>query len=436
MRKAAVLAVTLTLWVSAVLGGFGITSSAKAEDVIKVGILHSLTGPLSISESSLRDVMLMLIDQQNQNGGLLGKQIEPVVLDPASDPRTFARKLQQLLEKHDVSAVFGGWTSASRKAMLPVLRKNNGLLFYPVQYEGQESERNVFYTGATPNQQAIPTVEYLMNVDKVTRWYLVGNDYVYPRITNSILKAHLELNGVPEDDIEIRYIPWNFRDWPGLVNEIKHFGRQGARSAVVSTINGEANLAFYRELAQQGVDGADIPVVSFSVSEEELSGVDATGVEGHLVAWGYFQSVDHPANQAFLKQWHDYLGDEYRATNDPMEAHYIGFNMWVEAVRQAGSVDVDQVIDKMVGIRVPNLSGGMAEMLPNHHITRPAMVGEINSDGQFRIVWRSPDLLPGDAWSDYLDISRDIVADWRAPVSCGSFNKVSGTCVRVPPAAN
>ena len=260
MRKAAVLAVTLTLSISAVLGGFSATSPAKAEDVIKVGILHSLTGPLSISESSLRDVMLMLIDQQNRNGGLLGKQIQPVVLDPASDPRTFARKLQQMLEKRDVAAVFGGWTSASRKAMLPVLRKNNGLLFYPVQYEGQESERNVFYTGATPNQQAIPAVEYLMNVDKVTRWYLVGNDYVYPRVTNNILKAYLELNEVPEEDIEIRYIPWNFKDWPGLVNEIKLFGRQGARSAVISTINGEANLAFYRELAQQVCRNHPFPI--------------------------------------------------------------------------------------------------------------------------------------------------------------------------------
>lgn len=436
MRKAAEIAVTLMLTVSAALGSICIAPSAKAEDVIKVGVLHSLTGPLSISESSLRDVMMMLIDQQNQNGGLLGKQIEPVVLDPASDPKQFAGKLQQMLEKRDVAAVFGGWTSASRKAMLPVLQKNNGLLFYPVQYEGQESERNVFYTGATPNQQAIPAVEYLMNVDKVTRWYLVGHDYVYPRVTNKILKAYLDLNEVPEEDVSVRYIPWNFRDWKELVSEIKLFGRQGARAAVISTINGDANLAFYRELAQQGIDGADIPVVSFSVSEEELAGVDATGVEGHLVAWGYFQSIDHLANQVFLKQWHDYLGDEFRATNDPMEAHYIGFNMWVEAVRQAGSTDVDQVIDKMIGIKVPNLSGSMAEMLPNHHITRPAMVGEISSNGQFRIVWQSRDLVPGDAWSDYLDVSRELIADWRAPVSCGAFNQVSQTCVRIPPATN
>ncbi|MEQ8707645.1 MAG: transporter substrate-binding protein [Rhodospirillales bacterium] len=436
MMKAAGYAVFLLLSVVTTLGGFMTTSPAKAEDVIKVGILHSLTGPLSISESTLRDVMLMLIDRQNANGGLLGRQIEPVVLDPASDPKTFAVKLQQMLEKRDVAAVFGGWTSASRKAMLPVLRKNNGLLFYPVQYEGQESERNVFYTGATPNQQAIPAVEYLMNYDQVTRWYLVGNDYVYPRVTNRILKAYLDLHEVPEEDISIRYIPWNFRDWRGLVNEIKLFGRQGARTAVISTINGEGNLAFYRELAQQGIDGADIPVVSFSVGEEELAGVDSSGVEGHLASWGYFQSVDDPANQAFIRDWHKFLGDDFRATNDPMEAHYIGFSMWVEAVRKAGTVDIDRVIDSLIGIRVPNLSGGMAEMLPNHHITRPAMVGEIGSNGQFRIIWRSPGLIPADAWSDYLEDSSELIADWRQPVSCGSFNKVSGKCVSVPPAAN
>ncbi|MEQ9326068.1 MAG: ABC transporter substrate-binding protein [Rhodospirillales bacterium] len=436
MFRVAIFAFALAFLLSVQPDGLKGSRPVLADDVVKIGVLHSLTGPLAISETSLRDVMMMLIDGQNRKGGLLGKQIEPVVLDPASDPEAFAVKLRQLLAEQEVAAVFGGWTSSSRKAMLPVLKEMNGLLFYPVQYEGQESERNVFYTGAVPNQQAMPAVDYLMHVDGVRKWFLVGSDYVYPQVTNRILKAYLTANAVAEEDIEMRFIPFNFGGWTELVNEIKIFGRQGARAGVISTINGDDNLGFYRELANQGIDAADIPVVAFSVGEEELAGVDASGIEGHLASWGYFQSVDDPANREFLRQWRSFIGDDYRVANDPMEAHYIGFNMWVEAVRKTGTFDVDKVIDAMIGIKVPNLTGGMAEMLPNHHITRPAMIGEISIEGQFTVVWQSPEQMPADAWSEYLPESSDIIADWRPPVSCGTYNTVTKACVGVPGAAN
>jgi len=399
----------------------------QAADTIKVGILHSLSGTMAISETTLKDTMLMLIDEQNKKGGLLGKKLEPVVVDPASNWPLFAEKARELLQKDKVAAIFGCWTSVSRKSVLPVVEELNGILFYPVQYEGEESSRNVFYTGAAPNQQAIPAVDYLMKDLKVKRWVLAGTDYVYPRTTNKILEAYLKAKGVKSDDIMINYTPFGYSDWQSIVADIKKFGSQGKKTAVVSTINGDANVPFYKELGNQGVSAEDIPVVAFSVGEEELSGIDTKPLVGHLAAWNYFMSVKAPANDAFIKQWHAYIKNDKRVTNDPMEAHYIGFNMWVKAVEKAGSTDPDKVIAAMPGIKVPNLTGGTAEMLPNHHITKPVLIGEIQDNGQFEVVWQTNGLVPGDAWSDYLPGSKDIEADW-VKLKCGNYNTKTKKC--------
>ena len=406
------------------------TSLASAEDTIKVGILHSLSGTMAISETTLKDVMLMLIEEQNKKGGLLGKKLEAVVVDPASDWPLFAEKARELIEKEKVSAVFGCWTSVSRKSVLPVFEELNGLLFYPVQYEGEESSKNVFYTGAAPNQQAIPAVDYLMSEEggSVERWVLAGTDYVYPRTTNKILEAYLKAKGVAEEDIMINYTPFGHSDWQTIVSEIKTFGSAGKKTAVVSTINGDANVPFYKELGNQGIKAEDIPVVAFSVGEEELAGLDTAPLVGHLAAWNYFQSVDAPVNASFVKEWKAFIKDEKRVSNDPMEAHYIGFNMWVEAVKKAGTTDPDAVGEAIIGVTVPNLSGGYSAMMPNHHITKPVLIGEIQADGQFDIVWQTSGTVVGDAWSDYLEGSKDLISDWRKPMSCGNFNVVTGKC--------
>ncbi|AQZ50638.1 urea ABC transporter substrate-binding protein [Martelella mediterranea] len=407
----------------------GIGGMAYAqEDTIKVGILHSLSGTMAISETTLKDAMLMLIEQQNEKGGLLGKQLEAVVVDPASDWPLFAEKARELIEGDNVAAVFGCWTSVSRKSVLPVFEELDNILFYPVQYEGEESQRNVFYTGAAPNQQAIPAVDYLMENDGVERWVLAGTDYVYPRTTNKILEAYLKDHGVAEEDIMINYTPFGFSDWQTIVSDIKNFGSEGKKTAVVSTINGDANVPFYKELANQGISASDIPVVAFSVGEEELAGLDTAPLVGHLAAWNYFQSVDTDANYDFIDAWHAFTGDDARVTNDPMEAHYIGFNMWVKAVEKAGTTDPDAVIDALIGVSVPNLSGGYSAMMPNHHITKPVLIGEIQDDGQFDIVYETPGLVAGDAWSDFLPDSKNLIADWRAPMSCGNFNVETGKC--------
>src|SRR5476651_1716613 len=386
--------------------------TARADDTIKVGILHSLSGTMAISETTLKDVMLMLIDEQNKKGGVLGKKLEPVVVDPASNWPLFAEKAKELIAQDKVSVVFGCWTSVSRKSVLPVFKELNSILFYPVQYEGEESERNVFYTGAAPNQQAIPAVDYLMSKEKVKRWVLAGTDYVYPRTTNKILEAYLKSKGVAQDDISINYTPFGHSDWQTIVADIKKFGSAGKKTAVVSTINGDANVPFYKELGNQGIKAKDIPVVAFSVGEEELAGIDTKPLVGHLAAWNYFQSVKDPANEAFIKEWQAFEKNPKRVTNDPMEAHYIGFNMWIEAVKKAGTTDPDKVIDAIDGVSVPNLTGGISEMLPNHHITKPVLIGEITANGQFDVVWKTPGLVPGAAWSPILDDSKNLVADW------------------------
>ncbi len=408
-------------------GALGADPALAQDETIKIGILHSLSGTMAISETTLKDVMLMLIEQQNAKGGLLGKQLEPVVVDPASDWPLFAEKARELVDVRDVAAVFGCWTSVSRKSVLPVFEELNSILFYPVQYEGEESQRNVFYTGAAPNQQAIPAVDYLMEEEGVERWVLAGTDYVYPRTTNKILEAYLAAKGVAPDDIMINYTPFGHSDWQTIVSEITAFGGAGKKTAVVSTINGDANVPFYKELANQGVKAEDIPVVAFSVGEEELAGLDTEPLVGHLAAWNYFMSADTPENEAFIADWHDFIGDETRVTNDPMEAHYIGFNMWVKAVEKAGTTDPDAVIDAMIGVAVPNLTGGYSAMMPNHHVTKPVLVGEIQ-DGQFETVWETPGLVVADEWSDYLPDSKPLIADWRAPLSCGNYNTEANQC--------
>ena len=418
--------------VSAVAGvalGLGVANVAMAkEDTIKVGVLHSLSGTMAISETTLKDTVLMLIDEQNKKGGLLGKKLEAVVVDPASNWPLFAEKTRELIQKDKVSVIFGCWTSVSRKSVLPVIEELNGLLFYPVQYEGEESSKNVFYTGAAPNQQAIPAVDYLMNDVKVKRWVLAGTDYVYPRTTNKVLEAYLKAKGVKSEDIMINYTPFGHSDWQSIVSDVKKFGSQGKKTAVVSTINGDANIPFYKELGNQGVKASDIPVVAFSVGEEELSGLDTKPLVGHLAAWNYFMSVDTKENDAFIKQWHAFIKNKKRVTNDPMEAHYIGFNMWVKAVEKAKSTDATKVQQAIIGVKAPNLSGGMSEMLPNHHITKPVLIGEVQADGQFQTVWKTKGLVPGDAWSDFLDGSKDIVADWTAPINCGNYNPKTKKC--------
>ncbi|AHF85278.1 branched-chain amino acid ABC transporter substrate-binding protein [Rhizobium leguminosarum bv. trifolii WSM1689] len=403
------------------------SGAVAADDTIKVGILHSLSGTMAISETTLKDAMLMLIDEQNKKGGLLGKKLEAVVVDPASDWPLFAEKARELIQKDKVAAVFGCWTSSSRKSVLPVFEETNSILFYPVQYEGEESSRNIFYTGAAPNQQAIPAVDYLMEKEGVKRFVLEGTDYVYPRTTNKILEAYLISKGIPKEDIMTNYTPFGFSDWQTEVSKIKEFGSAGKKTAVVSTINGDANVPFYKELGNKGIKATDIPVVAFSVGEEELAGLDTKPLVGHLAAWNYFESVESSANKKFIKDWHAFTKNDKRVTNDPMEAAYIGFNAWVKAVQAAGTTDTDKVLDTIIGVSVPNLSGGYATVMPNHHITKPVLIGEIQADGQFEIVQQTPAVV-GDEWSDFLPDSKDLISDWRKPMSCGNFNVATGKC--------
>lgn len=419
-RRLALLGAAMAMTVGAV--------SAQAADTSKVGVLHSLSGTMAISETTLKDTVLMLIDEQNKKGGVMGKKLEAVVVDPASNWPLFAEKAEQLLVKDKVSVVFGCWTSVSRKSVLPVFEKNNGLLFYPVQYEGEESSKNVFYTGAAPNQQAIPAVDYLMKDIGVKRWVLAGTDYVYPRTTNKILEAYLKSKGVADADIMINYTPFGHSDWQSIVSDIKKFGSAGKKTAVVSTINGDANVPFYKELGNQKISAEDIPVVAFSVGEEELSGIDTKPLVGHLAAWNYFESVKSPVNSAWIAKWKAFTKNSKRTFNDPMEATVLGFQLWVKAVEKAKSTETDKVGAAIIGLEVPNLTGiGAAKMLPNHHLTKPVLIGEVRADGQFDTVWKTPNAVPGDAWSDFLPGSKDIEADW-VTLKCGNYNTKTKTC--------
>ena len=390
------------------------------EAAIKIGILHSLSGTMAISESVLKDTVLMLIADQNRKGGLLGRKLEPVVVDPASDWDAFAQKARELLTKEKVAVVFGCWTSASRKSVLPIFEQLNGLLFYPLQSEGEESSRNVFYTGATPNQQAIPAVRYLMSKEggEVRRWVLLGTDYVYPRTTNRILSAYLIAEGVSPDDITTIYTPFGYSEWREIVERIRAIGSEGKKTAVVSTINGDANTYFYQELAAQHIDAKAIPVMAFSIGDRELLGADIFPV-GHLAAWNYFQSIKSPENEAFIKMWADFSEQRDKITNDPMEATFIGFRMWAQAVVQAGTTDVNAVRQAMYGQRIKAPSGFEVVMNTNHHLSKPVMIGKINSSGTFDVIWQSVNPVHADAWSRYLPESAKRTADWAFPWVCG-----------------
>ncbi|AUQ72148.1 urea ABC transporter substrate-binding protein [Phaeobacter inhibens] len=403
------------------------TGALAADCPIKVGVLHSLSGTMAISETTLKDTMLMLVDEQNAKGGVLGCELEPVVVDPASNWPLFAEKARELLSVHEVDVIFGNWTSVSRKSVLPVIEELNGLLFYPVQYEGEESSRNVFYTGAAPNQQAIPATDYFLEELGVEKFALLGTDYVYPRTTNNILASYLDQKGVAESDIFVNYTPFGHSDWSKIVADVVALGADGKKVGVISTINGDANIGFYKELAAAGISADDIPVVAFSVGEEELSGLDTSNLVGHLAAWNYFQSAEGEANSAFVEKWKARMGDE-RVTNDPMEAHYIGFNMWVNAATEAGSTDVDAVRTAMYGQEFPNLTGGTAVMLPNHHLAKPVLIGEILDNGQFDIISQTEEM-PGDAWTDYLPESAVLTSDWKE-LGCGMYNTETKSCVQ------
>ncbi|MBF0351930.1 MAG: urea ABC transporter substrate-binding protein [SAR324 cluster bacterium] len=421
-------------WAKSVLVFFMVVMplmAQAAKNTIKVGILHSLSGTMAISETSLKDVALMAIDELNDKGGLLGMKIEPVVVDPASNWPLFAEKARELIQKDKVSVVFGCWTSVSRKSVLPVFEELNGLLFYPVQYEGEESSYNVFYTGAAPNQQAIPAVEYLMSADggSAKRWMLIGTDYVYPRTTNKILRAFLKSKNVADKDIYETYTPFGHTDWQNIVSDIKKWSASG-KTAVVSTINGDANVPFYKELANQGVKAEDVPVMAFSVGEEELRGMDTKPLVGHLAAWNYFMSVKNPVNDAFISKWKAYVkknklpGGDKRVTNDPMEATYIGVNMWAQAVLQAGTTDIDAV-RQALGTQVFTAPSGYDIQLDakNHHLHKPVMIGEIQEDGQLEIVWQTKMPIRAEAWSPYIPDSAKKIADWTYPWVCGNCTK-------------
>lgn len=406
-----------------------LSTAAYADDcTIKVGVLHSLSGTMAISETTLKDTMLMLVDKQNEAGGVMGCMLEAVVVDPASDWPLFAEKARELLTVHEVDVMFGNWTSVSRKSVLPVIEELNGLLFYPVQYEGEESSKNVFYTGAAPNQQAIPATDYFLEELGVEKFALLGTDYVYPRTTNNILESYLQDKGIAAEDIFVNYTPFGHSDWSKIVADVVALGADGKKVGVISTINGDANIGFYKELAAAGISADDIPVVAFSVGEEELSGLDTSNLVGHLAAWNYFQSAESEANDEFIAAWKAKMGEE-RVTNDPMEAHYIGFNMWVNAVEAVGSADVDAVRAAMYGQEFPNLTGGTAVMLPNHHLAKPVLIGEILEDGQFDIISQTTEV-PGDAWTDFLPESAVLKSDWQT-LECGMYNTETESCVQI-----
>ena len=403
IATAAALAGTLTLGLAA--------PDANAQGkTIKIGVLHSLSGTMAISETVLKDVVLMAVDEINAKGGVMGMKLEPVVVDPASNWPLFAEKARQLLTQDKVAVVFGCWTSVSRKSVLPVFEELNGLLFYPVQYEGEEISRNVFYTGAAPNQQAIPAVEYLMSKDGggAKRWVLLGTDYVYPRTTNKILRAFLKSKGVADKDIDEKYTPFGHSDYQTIVADIKKFAA-GGKTAVVSTINGDSNVPFYKELGNQGLKATDVPVVAFSVGEEELRGVDTKPLVGHLAAWNYFMSLKNPLNDEWKKRWAAYTKAKklpYSAkplTNDPMEAAYIGVYMWKQAVEKAKSTDVTKVTAAMAGQTFKAPSGFTIKMdEKNHHLHKPVFIGEVKADGQFNVVWKTPGPIKAQPWSPFI----------------------------------
>jgi urea transport system substrate-binding protein len=411
-RLRAILLLAMTSWSSTALCD---------EGPIKIGILHSQTGPMAISEAVLADTIEMLVAQQNAKGGLLGRKLEPVIADPKSEPYVFRTAAEKMLRDDGVAVVFGGWTSASRRAMLPVFEELNGLLFYPVQFEGQESSRNIFYTGAVPNQQTIPALRFLMSRQggSIKRWFLLGTDYIYPRTANAIVEAYLRGTGVASEDIKVRYVPFTIASWEDIVREISDFASSDKKTAVISTINGDSNIGFYQELGKQGLHAERVPVMAFSVGERELARMDPKLLEGHMASWSYFSSVDTHANEAFVKSWRDFTKEKDEIPNDPMEAAMIGFRMWTQAVAQAGTADVNAVRQAMYGQRLAAPSGFEVVMLSNHMLSKPAMIAKVNDKGAFEVVWRSQVAIAADAWSKYLPATARLTADWTFPWICG-----------------
>jgi urea transport system substrate-binding protein len=389
-------------WISAAYG--------QSKTPIKVGVLHSLSGTMAISETALKETALMTIADINAKGGVMGRPLEPVVVDPASNWPLFAEKARQLITQDKVNVVFGCWTSVSRKSVLPVFKELNHLLFYPVQYEGEELEKNVFYTGAAPNQQAIPATEYLMSKEggAAKRFFLLGTDYVYPRTTNKILRAFLKSKGVAEKDIEEIYTPFGHSDYQTIVANVKKFAG-GGKTCVISTINGDSNVPFYKELGNAGLKAKDVPVVAFSVGEEELRGVDTKPLVGHLAAWNYFMSLKNPQNEVFIKMYRDWAvkaklpNADKVVTNDPMEATFIGIHMWKQAVEKAKTTDIDPVINAVAGQTFDAPCGFKVKMdEKNHHLWKPVFIGEVRADGQFNVVWRTKEPVRAQPWSPFI----------------------------------
>ncbi|WP_019534448.1 urea ABC transporter substrate-binding protein [Paenibacillus ginsengihumi] len=355
--------------------------AGSGDDTVYVGVLHSLTGTMSISEVSVRDATLLAIEEINQAGGLLGKQLRPVVEDGASDWPTFAEKTKKLLQKDKVAVIFGGWTSASRKAVLPVVEQNNGLFFYPVQYEGLESSPNIFYTGATTNQQIVPAVTWLLE-NKGKKFFLLGSDYVFPRTANKIIKEQLKAEGgtlVAEE-----YTPLGHTDYNAIISKIK----KEKPDVVFNTLNGDSNVAFFKQLKDAGITANDLTTLSVSIAEEEIRGIGASVLEGHYAAWNYFQTTDTPENKKFVEAYKAKYGSE-RVTSDPIEAGYFGVYLWAEAVKKAGSFEVDKVKEAAKGIEFSAPGGKVTIDGENQHVYKTVRIGEIQADGMFKEVWNS-----------------------------------------------
>jgi urea ABC transporter urea binding protein len=368
---------------------------------IRIGVLHSLSGTMTASERPLQELLVMLIEHCNAGGGLLGRPLEAVIMDPRSDPELYAAQARSLITEHGVAAIFGCWTSASRKQVLPVVEELNGLLFYPSQYEGEEESPNIFYTGATPQQQAIPAVDYLLGQGK-RRFFLLGTDTIYPRTTNAILRAYLGSKGIKQTALAEHYTPFDYRDWEDTVAWIKRFSAHG-NAAILTTVSGDANIYFFRELARQGVSAAAIPAMTLSIGEAELPALAGPSLAGHLAAWNYLHEIDSPENRRFVNDWRHFLGTPNVMTDDPMEATWIGFHLWTGAVAEAGSVEVDAVRRALCGMRLNAPSGYQVLMdEANHHLHKPAFIGRLTEDARILPIWHSDGLLAPRPWSPWL----------------------------------
>ncbi|MCT2534174.1 urea ABC transporter substrate-binding protein [Aquibacillus koreensis] len=375
-------------------------ASGEESDTIKVGILHSLSGTMAISETSVRDSELLAIKEINANGGVLGKQIEPVIEDGASDWPTFAEKAKKLLQQDEVATIFGGWTSASRKAMLPVVEENNGLLWYPVQYEGMEASPNIFYTGAAPNQQIVPAVSWLLE-NRGTKFFLLGSDYVFPRTANAAIKAQLEADG--GELIGEEYTPLGHTDYNTIIAKIK----SEQPEVIFNTLNGDSNVAFFKQLKDAGISTDDLTVLSVSVAEEEIKGIGADVIEGHLTSWNYYQTTDTPENEEFVAAYKAEYGDD-AVTADPIEAGYFGVYLWAAAVEAAGTTDVDAVKEAAKGIEFDAPGGPVKVDGDNQHVYKTVRIGEVRSDGQIDELWNSGEPLKPDPYLEGYDWASDL----------------------------